>query len=366
MKNNYTLTFMEALSLIMLFMVGDSLVLPLGSEAKEYAWLVILIASLLVIPIQLIYTYILNQFPDKNFYEILQSLFGKYIGNCLVILYIFFLINLWALIVRNQANFIVTLTLYDTPVYIFILCIMGLNLMAIHRGIKVIANVSKLFLVITIIFIFFVALASMPNMTYQEYDTIISDINFTIIGEGVFTLLSYPFTEVVIFILILTRLKCNKIRSAMITSSILSGLLLSLVVMSELLVLGSGMYESSYYPIHSITRKIKIGGLLSRGEIVGLVIVVLGNVIKSSVVLHALWDGVVGLFKIDETSSILHALALFEITWASTITNSTMEILTMATVYPYFEIHMGLTIPVIAFIILLIKKAKANTEIYQK
>lgn len=60
----------QASIIVSLFIIGTSIVNTPGRIAKENAWISIILAFIMFIPIALMYSKILNKFPGKNVFQI--------------------------------------------------------------------------------------------------------------------------------------------------------------------------------------------------------------------------------------------------------------------------------------------------------
>lgn len=70
--------------LIILFEIGSTTLFALGIDAKQDAWIAILVAMLIGFVLLWLYTGLQKYFPEKNFAQIIITLLGKVIGMPLV------------------------------------------------------------------------------------------------------------------------------------------------------------------------------------------------------------------------------------------------------------------------------------------
>src|ERR1700719_4642873 len=84
----------QLFSLIVLHEIGSTTLFARGIEAKQDAWIAILLRMLVGFIMLWVYTGIQLGYPDKNFPEILNTVLGKWVAKPLILLYaVFFLIN---------------------------------------------------------------------------------------------------------------------------------------------------------------------------------------------------------------------------------------------------------------------------------
>lgn len=82
----------QLFSLIVLFELGTALIVPLGVEAKQDAWLAELLGLTGGIVLLLQYFYLYHHFPNLLLTSYIQKIFGKYIGWIIALSYILFFI----------------------------------------------------------------------------------------------------------------------------------------------------------------------------------------------------------------------------------------------------------------------------------
>ncbi|MHC8965752.1 GerAB/ArcD/ProY family transporter, partial [Priestia aryabhattai] len=73
--------------LMVLFELGTSLLLPIAMDAKQDAWLAILLGMVFSFVLFLIYHKLYSYYPDLLPTEYMQKILGKAIGSVLAFLY---------------------------------------------------------------------------------------------------------------------------------------------------------------------------------------------------------------------------------------------------------------------------------------
>ncbi|NFL03832.1 spore gernimation protein KB, partial [Clostridium botulinum] len=74
--------------LIFTFGLGSYLLFNLGADAKQDAWISLILATLLCLMTVSVYDKIMSYYPEKNIIEILKLECGKIIGVILSIIYL--------------------------------------------------------------------------------------------------------------------------------------------------------------------------------------------------------------------------------------------------------------------------------------
>lgn len=117
MKNE-VISERQGIILIVLFILGSTLLIGSAGQAKQDAWIAIIIAISWSIILLLMFSRILSLNPGKDLFDILEITFGKFIGKILSILMIWFAFHLGTLVLRNLSEFTNTLVFPDTPVVV--------------------------------------------------------------------------------------------------------------------------------------------------------------------------------------------------------------------------------------------------------
>lgn len=105
----------QAIVAITLFTFGSSVVMGINSNVGQDIWIAILLASVLTVPLFLMYARILDNFPNKNLFEISEILFGKVFGKIVTVLLVWYSLYLAALVLRNYSEFTQVGTMLETP-----------------------------------------------------------------------------------------------------------------------------------------------------------------------------------------------------------------------------------------------------------
>ena len=101
MKNE-VISERQGIILIILFILGSTLLIGSAGQAKQDAWIAIIIAISWSIILLLMFSRILSLYPGKDLFDILQITFGKFIGKIISILMIWFAFHLGTLVSKKS------------------------------------------------------------------------------------------------------------------------------------------------------------------------------------------------------------------------------------------------------------------------
>lgn len=358
-----TISDKQAISMMTMFIIGSSVVLGVGSEAKQDIWLAIIIGILFASIIILVYVKIHSLFPEKNLFEILNAIFGKYIGKFISLLYIWYSFHLGALVFHNFFQFIKVVSFPETPEYVPLVFMGIVCIWVVKEGIEVLGRISFLFtIILTIIIIFVVSLNSIVmninNIRPMLYN------GFSPVLSSAFSIFSFPFAETVIFLgtFNFDKSKNNPFKIYYI-SLFFGGAIILLVSLRNILVLGCSFLESLYFPAYTAVELIEIGEFIQRIEVAVSVVFLYAGFIKISSCLFCTLKGIENLFNLDSYKVIAAPVGLLMMTFSCSLYENIMEMQEWAfLVYKYYAFPFQVIIPLIILIAAKIKIKKQSSS----
>lgn len=145
------------------FIIGSSLIIGIGGAAKNDAWIAAIVGFLMAVPMLSIYARILLLFPGQDLFDILNMTLGKIMGRIAEVIYIFYAFHLGALVLRNFGEFIKTVAMPETPLFISMFCLGLICIMAARLGIEIMGRTMAFILPIMIFILILVQLLVIPE-----------------------------------------------------------------------------------------------------------------------------------------------------------------------------------------------------------
>jgi spore germination protein KB len=262
--NSEIITKRQCIAIMIAFLLGSSLALGVGSEAKRDAWIAVLAAIVIALPVLSIYARLVSLFPGKGLYEILPAVFGSTIGKIIMLPYIWYAFHMGALVIRNFTEFIMIVTLPETPQYVIAIFMTVLGIWGARAGIEVIGRWAAIVLPVIIMAIMLVSFLLIPNLELKNIKPVLSD-GIKPVLAATFSVFSFPFAEMVLFTVIFGNLK-NKSSPYKIYywSLFIGGIIISWVTIRSVLTLGLPNTSIMYFSSYASTRLINIGNFLKR------------------------------------------------------------------------------------------------------
>ena len=352
----------QCICMIILIMLSESFVIGPVKGAKSDIWISILLAIAIACLISIIYASIMKKYPDKNLYEILIEVFGRFIGNVISILYVLYCFYIGALVLSVFILFTSVVGLLNTPVSVIAFCVTVLVIAGLKRGLEVLGRWSEFFTKI-IYPIILITVPLMLSMVEAFNLTPVLANGIRPVIEGAFEMVTFPFAEIFTFMLIISVnniRECKNYYKIYLTGILLGGLILFGIHVSAYLCLGEFAYTGSYFPIYSAVSRINIRDILQRIESIIAVIFILAGFVKISIYLLAGCKGVASILKLKDYRLIVTPLSFIVLILSLTTVTSIIELETHIYYYNFLAILMQIIFPVLILIAVEIKSKLAN------
>ncbi|MCR2821551.1 GerAB/ArcD/ProY family transporter [Lederbergia panacisoli] len=343
--------------LILLFELGSALLVPLAIDAKQDAWISILLAMVGGIFIFFIYYRLYLYYPNMLPTTYVQKIIGVFFGRVVAFIYIVFFLYLAARILRDFGEMLAVVGYRETPISVDNLLLILVVVYSVRKGIEVLARSGEIFS----LFIYFLAISGFVLVMYSkliELDKLKPILEYGIMPVLRVTLtqvIFFPFGEVFVFSMILPYLNNpKKARITGILALVLCGINLSIVMAVNISVLGVDGVSRSLFPLLSTIQTINLG-FLERLDIFFMLPLIILGFFKISIYVYAAIIGIADLFNIARPSKLAFPIGfvvwLFSIAIASNVTEHMQEGLNIVPLYFQlpFQVIFPLFILMIAF-----------------
>lgn len=346
----------QGILMIVMFIIGSSSLMVMGLEAERDIWLAIILAIAVGTVIMLMYARILSILPGKDLYETLEFFFGKILGRIFILIIAWFIFDLGAIVLRNFAQFAVTVALTETPIIIPMVGMVITCALAVKLGIEVLARWTELFIILLFVFI---AASLMLLLKYMDIDNLRPALynGFGPIFKGALGVVTFPLGETIAFLLIFPSFKKNASPYKVFPLGLLiGGVIIFLTSLADVMVIGVDAASSLYYPTYITLSRINLGEFFQRLEVVAALVFVIAVFFKISVLLMGACKGVARVlgFK-DHRFTVLPLAALMVNESYSSFYNMTEYHEWVFKVWPYYSPIFEIMTPLIILIIIEIK-----------
>lgn len=357
----------QLLVLIFLFEIGSAILVPLAIEAKQDAWLAVLIGLAGGCCLFLVYHSLYSYYPDIPLTEYMQILLGSVLGKVLAFFYVLYFMYNAARVLRDFGEMLIIVFYPENPLFVMNVLIVLVVVYTIRKGIEVIARTGELlFIIMMLIGISGIILIIISGIIeISNLEPLLEEGLEPVIKTAFTQTLFFPFGEIIVFAMIFPYLKQKS--KAMKTGLLglgLSGLIIALIMAMNISVLGVNLISRSHFPLLSTIQTIEFAGFLQRLDITFMLSTVIGGFFKISLYFYASLAGAANLFNIKNSAQLAYPLGLLllvlSITIASNFSEHVYEGLQIVPLYVHLPFQV--IIPGLLLIIAFFKNKKKQRK----
>ena len=335
---------------IVLFNLGTSVVMGVGTTTVQDTWISILAATLMAALMFLIYSRILALFPDKNLFQIAEHLFGPVGGKVISVLFFWYALHLAALVLKNFSAFTQLTVMPETP-ELPIMILMALTAIYLAgSGMRTIgkwAVAGCLFVMGVVLFTFG---ASVHQMELGKLLPVLSHPPDQIL-QTTLQVFSYPYAETVLFLCVGDSIgKDAKTRKVFLTALGITALIFLLVCFRNLTILGQAFIKTTYFPSFVTARLLHVGSFLERLESSISANFFIAGLAKISVCLLAAAKGLANLFSQRESKHLVLAVGMLALALCAVLFHDAMEMFLFARYSFYYGLPFQVLIPIVLWL----------------
>lgn len=365
--NKEVISDTQGIILITMFIIGSSVVIGTGAEAGRDSWMTIILGMIVAFPVILLYSRVHYLFPGKDLFDIMEIVFGKFLGKVLSLVYIWFSFHLGALVIRNFGEFINTVSIPETPEIVAMIIIGLLCGYGIKVGLEVLGRWGQLAFLFILGLLFITVPLLVPAMNWRNFLPIMGK-GITPVLKGTFAVFAFPFAEIVIFTLVFSSFRSRKSPYKVYAWGLLwGGLILLTTTLSDIAVLGERQIGSIYFPAYSVVSRMNIMDFIQRTEVVVSIGFLASGFIKVSICLLGACRGIAKVIGNNDYRFMVTPVSLLMIILSYIIYDSMLEMIEWAfTTWTVYAFLFQVILPVIIWIGAEIKKKSLEKEKYKK
>ena len=340
----------QAICIIVMFMFGSSVIMGVSSGAAQDSWICVLLAPFMALPMVLIFARIIKLFPEKDFFEIAEIVLGKIFGKIIIILISWYGLHLCAMVLRNFAEFIGTSYMLETPQLVILITMILVVIYMLYSGA---ATMGKWCLVMLPIVVFVVILTAVLSAGKIDLTNLMPVMEHSVktIAGSTYQTFSFPYAETVLFLSLAGAVKRTDSPYKIYVYAIFIGTaILLLVVLRNILLMGSSVLGVEAFPSYVAVRIISIGDFIARVEGSIAMNLILAGIVKISVCLYAATKGTARLFGIANYRKILFPMGLSAVALSIIIYKSLMEMFAFVPISTFYVIPFQIIIPLLVWI----------------
>ena len=349
-----TACFIQSSALLSSFLTG----------VTDYdSWFVVAVGIVLCLPILLTYIGLMKMYPGKNLAEINDLVFGKVLGRAVTFLHILFFLTLASLNLRDLSLFVKQTIMDKTPdVVLSAVCVL-VSVLAVRYGLKVVTRYAFLFVLISAAVLAGSLLFASTQMDLNNFLPMLQK-PFKTYVQGTNIVLSIPFGELVIFLMILpyVRERQKHIGTYFLGGFLLGALMFLMVVFRDTAVLGNTLSLFAL-PAYETLRIVTLFGTISRLEILFAVILIILLFFKISLLHYATTLATAQLFGMKSYKPLALTIGVLMIGYSFTLYPSNIQHAasgreTSTILWQFFEFFL----PLLALVVGKIRKGKGKAK----
>lgn len=305
----------QLFTLALAFEIGSTTIFVLGIEAKQDAWLVIMIATLIGIAATWVYTELQNNFPNNNYSEIVIKILGSKLGTPLAVLYCCEWFWHSARNLREFGELIIITTLPNTSLILICSMVSLVSVYTLAKGTESLARTSEIVLPIIVFFLItsYILIFISGNVDFKNIIPFLGG-GFKPVIKTIPEVVMFPFGESLVFGMYFKLVnKKERVRKTMLSVILLSGILLCFSTTVIILSLGAKYTSIATIPLVEAIRLVNIGDIITNIDAVGVTIIFLGGFFKICTYAGGIIMGINTIFNIKNrkvTVIVFHLILL--------------------------------------------------------
>ena len=281
---------------------GNASLYFLAADAKQDAWLALLLYIPVGMILQLLYTELYYNYPNDTLITYLPKIFGRLTGSLLGFTYIVYFTYIAARLLRSYSELILIASLPDMSILVVTITSMIVFSYGAFAGIENISRAAEIILPLLIfgMFVLFILLYATPNVVKFHNVKPFLENGLTSVLKAGWRLYSFPYGETIIFAMIYSSVNTPaKVRTTSLLAILFLGIGLSLNTIAFLVSLGVTGASSSLFPLFEALRLIKLG-FLDKLDIFIILIMIIGAFFKISIFTYGAILGTSQLIKLKD------------------------------------------------------------------
>ncbi|MCW2277620.1 GerAB/ArcD/ProY family transporter [Heliophilum fasciatum] len=302
--NKNSITHQQFTKIVALDIIGVS-ILSVPSIvidiAKQDAWIAALLASFFGLLLAGLLYLFGRLFTGQTLIQFCQHLLGKYLGNGIALLYIFFFFIGSTTLLWDIGQFTTSSVLTDTPRLVINFTYLIIVIASVRLGVVTIARSAEiLFLVFLGIYVVF-SILILPQIHLENIQPVL-EATTPALGQAAFILLS--FTSLTLFRLLMFYPQHvppgrATARAFLVGTLIGNGVLLVIIVLS-ILALGTQLSPLLAYAGHTLARVISVGQFIERIEGTMTTLWYISMLIRITLYFHCLVVGFAQVVRLSD------------------------------------------------------------------
>ncbi|WP_042474412.1 GerAB/ArcD/ProY family transporter [Bacillus ndiopicus] len=313
MSNKQIISTRQFTIVTFLYSIGTSiLIIPsyLAELSKQDSWIAATVGVLLSILLLMLYITLANTFPKRTFIEIIEKVFGKWLGKFIAILFIIFAFMNSSELLYFIGSFMQIEIMPETPNTAFVLLFALIIIMGSYLGLETFARSAELFFpMFMFLFIFFIIFIT-PDIKFENILPILDTAPRKFIASVLYFMSIFSFPSIMLLMIFPHTINKNKsAQKGFYLGILLGGFVLILLIALCILALGVINTASQNYPTYVLAQRISIGNFFQRIEVIITFMWIITIYIRTFVYFYTALVGLQQIFHIKNEKPLILPLS---------------------------------------------------------
>lgn len=313
MNRKLSISGFQFFCIIVLFEIGSSSLIGLATDAKQDAWISLIIALSMGCILFYIYIKLFEMFPDLPFTHYIQNILGKYAGILLALIYTIYFIYIAGRVLRDFEELLV-ISLYNATSLISIGILMSFLVMyAVYKGFETFGRVNEFsFYLIMLIIVVVIGFELVGKLFHINNLRPVLESGWKPVIHAAFPLtVTFPFGEIITFTMLMPHLRKPELALKVgMPAMIFAGFLLTTLTLVNIMILGVDVLGRATYPILTAVSYINIANFIQRLDSLIVIVMVLGGFMKVAVFFFCAVIGASDLFRVKKRDQLTYPIAV--------------------------------------------------------
>jgi len=352
------LIFMTIFPTAVLFLPAET-----AASSAQDAWLAVIAGSISGFITLFLIIWLGSMYPGKTIFQYSEDILGRYAGKLVALAYVWLFLQMAFLVMRQFGEFLTTAFLPDTPMSVFNISLVFIAGLAVLSGLEVIARTNRIILILIVSFL--VGVLALSTYRWDLFNLLpFFAGGLKQIAVGTISPASY-YSQIIILAVFLPFL--TNFRQAVwggTAALAVTAFLLTITIIGILSTLGPEFTSVARIPIHLFVRSINVGQLLTRFEVIVMVIWVAGIFIKTSVFYYCAALGIGQIFGLSDYRPVVLSLGVIIATFSMAIFENINELSAfIATIWPLYSLAVYfIGLPLFLLIAALLRQILAGSS----
>lgn len=294
-------------------------------QQGQNAWLAVLLGTIWGLVTLSIVCWLGNKHPEETIFQYTETLLGKWLGKVVGLLYVWSFLRVVAIVIREFGDFMTTSFMPNTPLSVFSLSLIFLAAWTVFAGLEVLARMNEFIILLVIGSLYFILLLSLGNWELGYLQPLfrvefLSLLKTSLIPE-VWAVDTITFAVIIPF---LTR--PQRALAAGAAAAVFANGLLAIGLISLLATFGPYFLLVTRFPILMFVRTISVAQILSRFEVLIMVVWVAGVFAKTTFYLYCACLGLAQITGLKEIRPVVLALGTIAVVWSFSLFENITEL----------------------------------------